>query len=99
MAFDDKSENLGAIIIKKPRITERATLLQGARAYTFVVDPRANKKEIARAVEDLYKVRPTKVNIINVPERRVSGRGRGGMRSGFKKAIVFLKEGDKIDVI
>ncbi len=68
--------------------------------YVFVVDKRATKRDIAAAVEEIYAERNIKVIAVNTittkpKERRV--RGRIGMRSGFKKAIVTLQAGDTIE--
>ena len=84
-------------IIIRPILTEKSVRLQReANAYVFEVAKDANKPEIKKAIEDLFKVKVLKVNVINVkgkPKRRfrVTGRTRS-----FKKAIVFLKEGDSI---
>jgi large subunit ribosomal protein L23 len=68
--------------------------------YVFIVDKRANKREIAAAIEEIYSERKVKVisvnTITNKPkERRM--RGRAGMRPGFKKAIVTFEAGDTIE--
>lgn len=86
-------------VLKEPHITEKATNLAEKNQYTFKVFPDSNKKEIKKAVEDLYEVDVTKVRIINVPpKKRRLGRIEG-FRSGFKKAIVTIKEGQKIEVM
>ncbi|MEX2305048.1 MAG: 50S ribosomal protein L23 [Waddliaceae bacterium] len=67
--------------------------------YVFVVDKNANKQEIASAIEDIYRddsVKVTDVNTINVKGKKRRVRGRIGMRSSFKKAVVTLREGDQI---
>jgi large subunit ribosomal protein L23 len=99
MAHRDKNENIDSIILKKPHVTERATLLTGKNEYTFIVDRGANKVEVKKAVEALYKVKPVKVNIINVPHKKIFGRGKKGIRSGFKKAIVYLREGENTNIL
>lgn len=86
-------------IIKNPRITEKASYAQGGNVYTFDVAKEANKTEIKKAVLSLYKVKPVKVNIIAVPRKSVFQRGRLGWKSGGKKALVYLKEGDKIEFV
>jgi len=86
-------------ILQNPRITEKAAILAEKNAYTFEVDPRSTKQEIARAVKLIYKVEPVRVNIINRQARKVVFRGKKGTRKAVKKAIVFLKTGDKIDFI
>jgi large subunit ribosomal protein L23 len=85
-------------VIKRPLITEKATLLKGtSNAVLFAVDTRANKKEVREAVEKLFKVKVVDVRTMTVPGK-VKRRGRtAGLRPGWKKAVVTLKEGDKIE--
>ncbi len=91
---------MNELIIKKPRITEKSGLqAEGLGIYTFEVTKKANKKSIAKAVKELYKVTPVKVNIVNLPTKKVFSRGKKGTVSGVKKAIVFLKKGDKIEFV
>lgn len=103
-------------IVKHQHVTEKAQVLEGLKnaesnvclarckspKYVFIVDPTANKQEIAWAIEEIYSERKIKVvgvNTINVKgkERRV--RGRLGMRKSFKKAVVTLEEGDSLDIL
>jgi len=86
-------------IIKNPRITEKATNNMEKNAYTFDVSDSANKTEIKKAIFSLYKVKPIRVNILAIPRKAVATRGKEGMRGGGKKAVVYLKEGDKIEFI
>jgi large subunit ribosomal protein L23 len=68
--------------------------------YVFLVDKNASKHEIARAVEEIYsdkKVRVTRVNTINTKPKERTVRGRRGMKSAFKKAIVTLEPGQLIE--
>lgn len=86
-------------VLLRPRITEKASLLSSQNIYVFDVAPRANKKEISDAVFKKYGFKAAKVNITNIKEKRIlSRRGTSGMRSGGKKAIVYLKKGDKIEI-
>ncbi|MFZ5596990.1 MAG: 50S ribosomal protein L23 [Bacillota bacterium] len=85
-------------ILKKPLITEKTMDLAGENKYTFVVDLNSNKIEIKRAVEELFKVKVTKVHTIRCKGKEVRVRGRLGRTSDYKKAIVTLKEGDKIEI-
>ena len=86
-------------ILKEPHVTEKATDLTKENQYVFKVFPRANKVEIKKAVEDLYGVDVLGVKIIKVPrKRRRLGRFEG-WRKGYKKAIVKIKEGQKIEVL
>ena len=87
-------------IIKNPRITEKASDLMADRnAYVFDVAQNASKKEISEAVFNIYKLKPIKVNILPVPRKKVFSRGKSGMKRGGKKAVVYLKEEDKIEVL
>ncbi|MBS3969092.1 MAG: 50S ribosomal protein L23 [Clostridia bacterium] len=86
-------------IIIKPVISEKTTDLMAENKYTFIVDNKANKVEIANAVEKIFKVTVEKVNTLKVKgKNRRMGRfvGKTPVR---KKAIVTLKEGDKIEII
>lgn len=85
-------------IIKTVRLTEKGTR-QGEKynQYTIVADPRANKTQIRQAVQDLFKVKVTKVNTLNVRGKfRRLRTYQAGQAPDWKKAIVTLKEGDKI---
>ncbi len=91
---------MNELIIKKPRITEKSGLqAEGANTYTFEVMAKANKKNVAKAVREIYKVTPLKVNIVNLPAKKVFARGKRGVKSGLKKAIVYLKKGEKIEFV
>lgn len=87
-------------IIQKPIITEKSTrLMDTDNKYIFRVDPRANKMEIGKAVEELFNVKVLSVNTMNVRGKpRRLRYGQEGKRSNWKKAIVQLKEGDSIDL-
>jgi large subunit ribosomal protein L23 len=88
------------ILIKNPRITEKASMVGEQNIYTFDVFENANKTEIKKAVFALYKVKPTKVNVVTIKEKQVRSRkGITGTKSGGKKAIVYLKKGDKIELV
>jgi large subunit ribosomal protein L23 len=88
-------------VIKGAVVTEKSAMVAGANisVYTFEVAREATKPMIIAAIKAKYQVTPKQVNIINVPRRRVVVRGKRGVRSGMKKALVFLKAGDKIEVI
>jgi large subunit ribosomal protein L23 len=91
---------MNELIIKKPRITEKSGLqAENASVYTFEVTALSNKKNIAKVVSEIYKVTPVKVNITKLPAKKVFSRGKKGTKSGVKKAIVYLKAGDKIDFV
>jgi len=85
-------------IIKGPLVSEKSSKMVADHKYTFVVDKNANKIQIKEAVEEIFKVKVTKVNIVNsVPKAK-----KVGQYSGFKpavtKAFVTLAEGYKIDI-
>jgi large subunit ribosomal protein L23 len=85
-------------VLIRPLITEKNTMLTSQGRYTFEVDPRANKPIVRKAVEQIFKVDVTAVNVINVPPktRRV---GRSvGKTSPWKKAIVTLRPGQRIEI-
>lgn len=84
--------------IKKPRITEKATFSAENGAYIFEIVQDATKVTVAKAIEAMYKVKPAKVNIVRTPAKTVFVRGKVGRKQAIKKAIVFLKKGDKIDL-
>lgn len=88
-------------ILKEAHITEKATKLGGENKYIFKVFPKANKIEIKRAVQDLYGVAVGDVNIINIHRKAkgLAGRKRGGHKGGYKKAIVTLSEGEKMELM
>lgn len=101
-------------VIKSRYITEKSSVLEGLHAaegnksltrckkpkYVFLVDNKANKAEIAHAVEAIYKEKGIKVksvNTVNVKPKKRRVRGRLGFKSGFKKAVVTLEAGDMIE--
>ena len=91
---------MNQLIIKKPRITEKSGIqAESTSVYTFEVTAEANKKNITKAIKEIYKVTPVKVNITHLPAKKVVSRGKLGMKSGVKKAVVYLKKGDKIEFV
>jgi large subunit ribosomal protein L23 len=86
-------------ILKTPQVTEKATDLVKKNQYVFKVYSRVNKVEIKKAIEDLYGVDVVSVKIINVPKKRRRLGRISGWRKGYKKAIVKIKEGQKIEVL
>ncbi len=78
--------------------TEKGTTLEPDRKYLFQVASRATKAEIRQAVEEIYKVKVDDVNTSILPGKRKRVRQEFGYTSDWKKAIVTLKDGFKIDV-
>lgn len=86
-------------ILIAPHITEKATELAKENQYVFKVYPEANKTEIKKAIENLYGVDVLDVKIIKIPKKRRRLGRISGWRKGYKKAIVKIKEGQKIEVM
>jgi large subunit ribosomal protein L23 len=88
-------------ILKRPIVTEKMTTLQEKGTYAFEVVPTANKIAIARAVEKKFNVTVLNVRTVNVKGKtktQMTRKGRfSGRTSAWKKAIVRLKDGDKIE--
>ena len=92
--------NLASVIIA-PRITEKAVGMSERNVYTFVVRPNATKFAVRDAIKALYTVTPVKVNIVNKKAaKRVKGfSGKTVHNKGMKKAYVYLKKGDTINLV
>jgi large subunit ribosomal protein L23 len=89
-----------ASVLLRPRVTEKASFVaEKNNVYTFDIDPRATKNDVAEAVKALYKVTPVKVAVVVSKRKHVVVRGKIGMKKGGKKAYVYLKTGDKIEII
>lgn len=88
-------------IILRPRITEKAASVGEQNVYTFEVHQDATKYDVRDAVTELFKVTPVKVNIVKRKPRTYLSRGRGRQISkpGLKKAYVYLKKDDRIDLV
>ena len=85
-------------IILSPVVSEKGTeMLQNENKVLFKVDRRANKIEIRKAIEELYPVKVVEVNTIHVKGKPKRLRYQLGLTASWKKAIVTLREGDKIE--
>ena len=87
-------------VLMNPRITEKATFASANSIYVFDVATSANKKQIASAIESVYKVKPRAVRIVNIRAKTVRNMrtGKTGMKSGGKKAYVYLAKGETITI-
>ncbi|MGD9116939.1 MAG: 50S ribosomal protein L23 [Dehalococcoidia bacterium] len=86
-------------VLRRPLITEKNTAIQSPQGkYAFEVAAGANKELVKQAVEKAFKVDVTKVNVMTVPGSRRMMRGRSVVSPSWKKAIVTLKPGDKIEL-
>ncbi len=92
--------DLSAVLLK-PRITEKAVKQNDQNVYTFIVARSATKHTVANAVKSFFKVTPVKVNIVNKTPRQFMSRskGRKQLEAGMKKAYVYLKKGDRINLV
>ncbi len=85
-------------VLIRPLITEKASILGTENKYFFEVARNANKIEITKAIEEVYGIKPVKVNIINMKGKKVRFGRTLGKRKNWKKAIVTLPEGKTIKI-
>lgn len=97
-AIAPTKEDLSWVIIN-PRITEKTAFLTGVQGYTFNISPLANKTQVNKAIKEIYKIDPVKIRIVNRASKKTISRGRKVHKTGSKKAIVYLKKGDKIEFV
>ena len=83
-------------LIKGTRITEKSAVNADKNIYTFNVAREANKNEIKKAIKTIYGVTPARVSVIQIKGKVVTRHGIKGRKQDGKKALVFLKKGDKI---
>jgi len=86
-------------ILESPHVTEKASLLSESNRYTFKVSQRSNKIEIKKAVEELYGINVVNVNIIKIHRKKKRVGKTMGFKKGYKKAIIEIKKGQKIEVM
>lgn len=86
-------------ILKSPHIAEKSTDLLAKNQYVFRVWPRANKAETKKAIESIFKVDVVGVQIINLPKKKRRVGRTEGFTKGYKKAIIRIKDGQKIEVV
>ena len=94
------SANRNNHVIIRPRITEKATLKADAEnVFVFEIAEDATKQQVSNAVASIYNVRPVKIAIVRNPKKNVYYRGHFGVTAGVKKAYVYLKKGEKIEIV
>lgn len=93
-----KSGKVASDVISRPIVTEKSAHLAAQGQYIFEVDPKANKIQVKNAIRTMYSVIPTSVNIQSVEGKQVRFGRTYGKRKDWKKAIVTLKKGQKIEV-
>ncbi len=86
-------------IIRRPVLTEKATILREGNVYTFRVDSRANKVQIRQAIESIFDVHVESVRTVSVPGKSRRLGFHQGRVPGWKKAYVSLQKGESIDVM
>lgn len=85
-------------VLDTPVMTEKAyDMSNNSSKYTFKVHREANKIDVKKAIEDIYWVKPLKVNIVSVPKKWRAMRST--VRKPYKKAVVTLKEWDRISIV
>jgi len=94
-----KEIKIAPFILKKPQITEKASLLSERNDYVFKVGDNATKPDIKKAIEEVYGVNVLKVRTINLPKKKKRLGKSQGFKSGYKKAIVKIKKGQSIEVL
>lgn len=85
-------------VLRRPLITEKDTMLQAQGKYAFEIAREANKPQIKQAVEKAFKVKVLTVNVMTVPGKTRRVGRRQVLTQSWKKAIVTLKPGDKIEL-
>ena len=85
-------------IIRAPWFSEKTLIVTEKGVYTFAVPPRATKAQIASAIQEIYKVEPCKIRIVNLPAKKKAMRTKRGVgvRAARRKAYVYLNAGDTI---
>lgn len=85
-------------VIESPYVTEKTSLCAAKNTYVFKVARATTKNEIVKAIQRMFKVTVMKVNVMNMPEKKVRVGRHEGHIPGFKKAMVTIQEGEKIDI-
>ena len=94
-----KGRALAYRILKSPHITEKASRLAKENQYIFKIFSQANKIQVKKAIEELYNVDVLKVRIIRIHSKRKRVGRLEGKKKGYKKAIVKIKQGQKIPIL
>lgn len=87
------------MILKAAHVTEKAGDLAGKNQYIFKIYPEANKIKIKQEVENVFNVNVTSIRTINIPKRKKKLGKIIGWQKGYKKAIIGIKKGQKIDIL
>lgn len=95
----NKTPKIASRILAVPRITEKAMALAEQNQYVFKVFKSANKIEVKQAVNEVYGVEVEKMRIVNIPRKQRRLGKIKGWKQGYKKAIITVKKGQKIDIV
>lgn len=98
LAEKNISSEKAFIVLHSPHFTEKSSRAAEAGVYVFRVAENSNKVQIKEAIQDLYGVNVAKVNVLSARSKKRFSRGKIGERTGYKKAMVFLKAGEKIEL-
>jgi large subunit ribosomal protein L23 len=94
-----KNEKFSYEAIREPHISEKASYLAEKNQYIFEVSPNYNKHEIKKSVEGIYGVNVLSVNIIKIPAKKRRVGRTEGFRKAYKKAVIKIKNGQKIEIL
>lgn len=89
-------KDLNAVLVR-PHVTEKATMSAESSVYVFEIAANSTKKQVVKAFTEKYKITPVKVATVTIPAKNVFVRGKKGLKSGYKKAYIYLKKGEKIE--
>jgi large subunit ribosomal protein L23 len=84
-------------VLRNPHITEKATMSSESSVYVFEIASNSSKSAVEKAFIEKYKISPLKINTVTIPAKNVFVRGKRGKKSGYKKAYIYLKKGEKIE--
>ncbi len=90
---------MNKFLLKRPIISEKSILAQEANKYFFVVRNEANKMEIKKLIQTVYKVKVKAVNILKTHPKKKRVKGKEGTLGAYKKAMVTLQKGEKLDIL
>lgn len=95
-----KKENFkdDVLVLESPYKTEKSVAGSEHGIYVFKINQKANKIMVRNAVEKMYNAHVEKVNILRKPPKKIFVKGKWGRKTGFKKAIVYLKKGENIEI-
>ncbi|MBI3631329.1 MAG: 50S ribosomal protein L23 [Candidatus Staskawiczbacteria bacterium] len=94
-----KNSDFSYNIVKEPHISEKGTMLSDSNRYVFKVYENANKIEIKKAIEGIYKVNVLAVNTVKTPKKKRRLGKVQGFKAGYTKAIVKIKDGQRIEIL